>query len=164
MVATKIAGPNSGRRSRAKNVRGAATVRGPRMPRGSVSRAESATQEAWSAVTEAVRSGKTQPANAARATRKAVRNVARTGAKQTGVAAETIAQAAEAVLMSAMSEATAAAKAAREAAREVETAVRKALRAIRLALRQRGHAAVNQATGTRRRTGAKGTASKRRAA
>ena len=75
---------------------------------------------------------------------------------------ERVTQAAEAVLLSAMSEATAAARAAREAAREVETAVRKALHAIRLALRQRGHAAVNQATGTRGPTRGKGTASKRR--
>lgn len=124
-------------------------------------RAQSANLEAWNAVSEVIQSSKTRPANAARATGKALRNVARTGAKQTGIAADSVAHAAEAVLMSAMSEATTAAKAARAAARDVETAVRKALRAIRLALRQRGHVAVNRATGARRRNTAKGTTPKR---
>jgi hypothetical protein len=127
-------------------------------------RAQSANLEAWSAVSEVFKSSKTQPANAARVTGKGLRNVARTGAKQTGIAANSVAHAAEAVLMSAMSEATTAAKAARSAAREVEIAVRRALRAIRLALRQRGYAAVNQATGARRRNTGKSAASKRRRA
>jgi hypothetical protein len=114
--------------------------------RGSASEVAVATQEAWSAVKEAVRSSRAQPVTAARATGKAVRNVARSGARQTSVAAETIAHAADKVLISAMNEATKAAQAAREAAKEVERSVGKALKAIKNALRKRARVAVNEAT------------------
>ena len=113
--------------------------------------AEAATEEAWNAVKEAVRSSKTQPATAARATGKAVRNVARSGARQTGVAADAIARAAEELLVSAMSEARAAANAAREAAVEVERSVSKALNAIDNALRMRARVGIKDATRKRAR-------------
>jgi len=111
-----------------------------------------ATQEAWSAVKEAVRSSRAQPVAAARATGKAVRKVARSGARQASVAAETIVRAADEVLISAMSEATKAAQAAREAAKEVERAVSKALKAIKNALRKRARAGVYEVTRKRSST------------
>jgi len=111
--------------------------------------AEAAAKDAWTAVTQAVQSGRTQPANVARATGKAVSNVAKTGAKQTGATADQVARAAEIVLMSAMSEATAATKAARDAAREVERSVGRALKAIRHALRMRAHVAIDTAAPAR---------------
>ena len=126
--------------------------------------AEAATKDAWTAVSEAVQSGRTQPANVARATRKAVRNVAKTGAKQTGAAADQVARAAETVLMSAMTEATAAAKAARDAAREVERSVGKALKAIRHALRVRAHVAIDTAAQPRSGVAVKRTTAKSRRA
>lgn len=112
----------------------------------SANEASVAAQEAWSAVKEAVSSGRAQPVAAARATGKAMRNVARSGARQTGVAAQTIARATDEVLISAMNEATKAAQAARAAAKEVERSVTKAVKAIKNALRKRPRLAVNEAT------------------
>jgi hypothetical protein len=119
--------------------------------RGSAREAEAATEEAWNAVKEAVRLGKSQPRTVARATGKAVRNVATLGAKQTSVAADTIARAVEALLMSSVSEARTAAKAAREAAVEVERSIGKALNAISNALRKRARVGMKEATRKRPR-------------
>jgi hypothetical protein len=124
--------------------------------------AEAATRYAWDAVKQAVRSSKVQPMTAARASGKAVRNVAISGARQTTIAAGTIARAADEVLMSAMSEARTAARAAREAANEVERSVRAALKAIRIAVRKRARVAVNQATRGRRAAAPKSVRTTRR--
>jgi hypothetical protein len=112
---------------------------------GRAGAASLATQDAWRALTDVVRAGKTQPVNAVRASGRAVRNVARTGVEQTSVAADAIANAAEAVLVAAMDEVRIAAKAARDSARDVERSVDRALKAIRRALRQRAHAAIDHA-------------------
>lgn len=130
--------------------------RGPRgieAMSGNAGQAEAATADAWNAVKKAARSGRVQPATAARATKKAVRNIARAGAVQTSAAADAIVRAAEDLLVSSMREAKVAAVAAREAANEVERSVGAALEAIRVALRKRGHVAVNQVT--RKRLGAR---------
>jgi hypothetical protein len=150
MAATKGA-PSQRRRLGSKKAERSRRFSGATAPRGRDKDADAATQEAWSAVREAVRSGKTQPATAARATGKALRNVARSGAKQTSAAAGSIARAAEQVLVTAITEARTAAEAARKAAAELERAVGKALQAIDTAFRKRARAAVKDATRKRRR-------------
>ena len=145
MVATKAARSRQRSKSGNKRVRGTAHAGGVGVRRGSANEGDVATKEAWSAVVKAVRSGKAQPARTARATRKALSNVARAGARQTGVAADAIARATEAVLITAMNETRTAAKAAREAAKEVERSVGKALKAIERALRQRAYAEIDKA-------------------
>ena len=137
----KSTSKGSGRHSRAPSIE---------MKGASANEASVATQKAWSAVKEAVRSGRAQPVAAARATGKAVRNVARSGARQTSAAAQTIARAADEMLISAMNETTKAAQAAREAAKEVERSVGRALKAIKDALRKRARVAVSEATRQRR--------------
>jgi hypothetical protein len=134
--------PKSGTRRTAQH----SHVTGGGMKGTSANEASIAAQEAWSAVKEAVRSGRAQPVVAARATGKAVRNVARSGARQTGVAAHTIVRATDEVLISAMHEATKAAQVARAAAKDVERSVAKAVKAIKNALRKRSRLAVNEAT------------------
>src|SRR5512144_1487195 len=111
MVGTKTRKPRNRRKSGSDDVQRPRRVRGAKLTRGSANEAEAATRGAWSAVKDAVNSGKTQPATAARATGNAMRNVERSGAEQTSVAADAIARAAEEVLKSAMSEARFAAKA-----------------------------------------------------
>ena len=129
-------------------------------PRGRATAASSATKDAWRALTDVVRAGKTQPVAAMRASGRAVRNVARTSVEQTSVAADTIANAAEAVLVAAMDEVRVAARAARDSARDVERSADRALRAIRRALRQRAHAAIDSAM--QKRVAPKKTPSRRR--
>lgn len=150
MVAAKSNGVVRRSRQQGKRVERAKQVRADIAPERP-SEATAATQVAWGAVKEAVRSTKAQPATAVRATGSAVSKVAKSGAKQTALVADAISRALDEVLMSAMSEARAAAKAAREAAREVEKSVDVAMNAIRIAVRKRALAVVNQATREARR-------------
>lgn len=79
MVATRTHKPKHRRKSWSNDVHQSSRVRSAKVTRGSANEAEVAAQGAWNAVKEAVNSGKTQPVTAARATGKAVRNVARSG-------------------------------------------------------------------------------------
>jgi hypothetical protein len=89
----KKASKTTHRKSAAKRTGQRLRAPGTEMKGASANEASVATQAAWSAVKEAVRSSRAQPVAAARATGMAMRNVARSGARQTSAATETIARA-----------------------------------------------------------------------